>query len=173
MSNVLLNHIDAHGWLKLMWAGWNDVFRQKLGYERSYVGELMEARNAWAHQRAFTNDDAYRVATRRPACLGAISAGDQMAEAQEIGQKLRLRFEAESKKAKKDTGPLKEGVPRPATKPGLKPWRLVVEPTPTWRAGATCQAEFTRPVRYSPDAPRRSIRTRASSSGARISPRGC
>ncbi|NLE53142.1 MAG: ATP-binding protein, partial [Chloroflexi bacterium] len=137
--------IDAHGWLKLMWAGWNDVFRQKLGYaERSYVSELMEARNAWAHQRAFTNDDAYRVADTASRLLGAISAGDQMAEAQEIGQELlRLRFEAESKKAKKDTGPLKEGVPRPATKPGLKPWRLVVEPHPDVASGRYMQAEFT------------------------------
>ena len=145
VEQSLLNHIDAHGWLKLMWAGWNDVFRQKLGYaERSYVSELMEARNAWAHQRAFTNDDAYRVADTASRLLGAISAGDQMAEAQEIGQELlRLRFEAESKKAKKDTGPLKEGVPRPATKPGLKPWRLVVEPHPDVASGRYMQAEFT------------------------------
>src|SRR5690606_32640027 len=106
--------------------------------------ELMEARNAWAHQRAFTNDDAYRVADTASRLLGAISAGDQMAEAQEIGQELlRLRFEAESKKAKKDTGPLKEGVPRPATKPGLKPWRLVVEPHPDVASGRYMQAEFT------------------------------
>lgn len=145
VERALLDHIDAHGWLKLMWAGWNDVFRQKLGYvERSYVSELMEARNDWAHQRAFTNDDAYRVADTAARLLGAISAGDQMAEAQEIGQELlRLRYEAESRKAKKDTGPLDEGVPPPVTKPGLKPWRLVVEPHPDVASGRYIQAEFT------------------------------
>ena len=63
VEETLLAHIDAHGWLNLMWRRWNDVFREKLGHaERSYISELMEARNAWAHQRAFSNDDAYRVA---------------------------------------------------------------------------------------------------------------
>mgnify|MGYP001500515138 CR=1 FL=1 len=145
VEQALLEHVDAHGWLKLMWAGWNDVFRQKLGFaERSYVSELMEARNDWAHQRAFTNDDAYRVADTASRLLGSISAGEQMAEAQEIGQELlRLRFEAESKKSKKDTGPLEEGVPRPATKPGLKPWRHVVQPHPDVASGHYMQAEFT------------------------------
>src|SRR5690606_14238355 len=145
VDEALLEHSDAHGRLKLMWAGWNDVFRQKLGHvERSYVSELMDARNDWAHQRAFTNDDAYRVADTASRLLGSISAGEQMAEAQEIGQELlRLRFEAESKKSKKDTGPLDEGVPRPATKSGLKPWRHVVEPHPDLASGRYMQAEFT------------------------------
>jgi len=145
VEQSLLAHIDAHGWLKLMWAGWNEVFRQKLGHaERSYVSELMDARNDWAHQRAFTNDDAYRAADTASRLLGAISAGAQMAEAQAIGQELlRLRFEAETKKAKKDTGPLEEGVPRPATKPGLKPWRHVVQPHPDVASGRYMQAEFT------------------------------
>ena len=170
VDEALLEHIDAHGWLKLMWAGWNDVFRQKLGFaERSYVSELMEARNDWAHQRAFTNDDAYRVADTASRLLGSISAGAQMAEAQEIGQELlRLRFEAESKKAKKDRSA--QGCAAPRLKPGLKPWRHVATAS---RCGewALYAGEFTADLSQVLGKRRPSIRTCASSSGAPISPR--
>lgn len=39
---------------------WNDVFRRTLGAaERSLLSELR--RNTWAHQQAFSSDDAYRA----------------------------------------------------------------------------------------------------------------
>ncbi|HMN11516.1 MAG TPA: DUF499 domain-containing protein [Bellilinea sp.] len=144
VEEMLLAHVDAHGWLNLMWRRWNEVFREKLGFaERSYISELMEARNAWAHQRAFSNDDAYRVADTAARLLGAISAGDQMAEVQIISQDLlRLRYEAQAQKSKKVTGPL-EDDDRRTTTPGLKPWRQVVQPHPDVASGRYMQAEFT------------------------------
>jgi len=134
--------IDTHGWLKLMWNQWNDVFREKLGFsERNYVSELMTARNDWAHQKSFTNDDAYRVADTATRLLQAIGAPRQAEIAQEIGQELlRLRYDSEAKKAKKKTGPLSE--PPTTTAPGLKPWRLVVQPHPDVASGRYIQAEF-------------------------------
>ena len=45
-----------------MWESWNDVFRLTLGpAERSLVSELRDHRNRWAHQEAFSSDDAYRA----------------------------------------------------------------------------------------------------------------
>ncbi|PZN07107.1 MAG: hypothetical protein DIU69_12190, partial [Bacillota bacterium] len=50
--------------LKLMWNTWNDVFKHTLGHaERSFVSELREWRNRWAHQEPFSSDDTYRGQT--------------------------------------------------------------------------------------------------------------
>ena len=55
-------HWDAAALLTVMWNRWNDVFKKTLGHaERSLVSELRDARNNWAHQQAFSGDDAYRV----------------------------------------------------------------------------------------------------------------
>ncbi|NDJ76830.1 MAG: ATP-binding protein [Chloroflexi bacterium] len=140
---TLLEHVDSQGWLNLMWRRWNEVFRDKLGHaERSYVSELLEARNAWAHQRAFSNEEAYRVADTATLLLKAVTAGDQALAVQEIAQDLlRLRYEAQAKKSKKQTAPLDE---QPSTTlPGLKPWRQVVQPHPDVASGRYMQAEFT------------------------------
>jgi len=54
--------------LKGMIGTWNDVWRSHLGYlERSYVSEIREVRNRWAHQDTFSDDDAVRAidTTRR------------------------------------------------------------------------------------------------------------
>lgn len=143
-EDTLLAQLDVHGWLNLMWRRRNEVFSQKLGHaERAYISLLMDARNKWAHQAAFSNDDAYHVADTGARLLGAISAGDQMAEVQAIGQDLlRLRYEAQAQKSKKVTGPLREDEPR-TTMPGLKPWRQVVQPHPDVASGRYMQAEFT------------------------------
>jgi hypothetical protein len=73
--------------------------------------------------------------------LRAISAADEAAAVQEIAQDLlRLRYESEAQKARKVTGPL--GEEKLTTKPGLKPWRLVVQPHPDVASGRYLQAEF-------------------------------
>ncbi len=46
----------------MLWDQWNQVFSRTLGFsERSIVSELRETRNKWAHQNAFSSDDAYRA----------------------------------------------------------------------------------------------------------------
>lgn len=65
---------DAYNLLTVMWEQWNDVFRQELGlFERSLVSELREYRNLWAHQAAFTEDDAYRVLDTVQRLLAAVN----------------------------------------------------------------------------------------------------
>lgn len=144
-EQAALDNIDLQGWLNLMIRKWNDVFKNKLGHvERSYVGELLSARNTLAHpteKNAFTNDAAYRVADTAARLLLAISAPNEAQIAQNIAQELlRLRFEAEQKASKKTTTPLSEAPT--TTAPGLRPWRLVVKPHPDVASGRYIQAEF-------------------------------
>ena len=76
----LLAALDTHGCLHLMWRRWNDIFQAKLGHTaRSYVSELIGARNNWAHQAAFGNDEAYRIADTAARLLKMVTAPDQAA----------------------------------------------------------------------------------------------
>ena len=55
-------HWDSQAILKAMVDNWQGVFRFVLGHvERSYVGELLDVRNMWAHEKPFTSDDVYRA----------------------------------------------------------------------------------------------------------------
>src|SRR3990172_4120740 len=66
---------DAAPLLKLMWDGWNEVFRRILGQsERTLVSELRDVRNRWAHQENFSSDDADRALDSMARLLTAISA---------------------------------------------------------------------------------------------------
>ncbi|MGI8642571.1 MAG: Swt1 family HEPN domain-containing protein, partial [Thermomicrobiales bacterium] len=50
--------LDAQALLKLMRQQWNAVFAGVLGsFERNLVHELIDTRNDWAHQAAFSIDD--------------------------------------------------------------------------------------------------------------------
>jgi predicted AAA+ superfamily ATPase len=139
---ALLKALDTQGCLNLMIRRWNEVFQDKLGHVgRSYVSEMIEARNTWAHQGALSNDEAYRIADTAARLLKMVSAAKEAAVVDEIGRELlRLRFEAEAKKAKKDTGPL--ATPAVTTLAGLKSWREVVQPHPDVASGRYIQAEF-------------------------------
>src|SRR5688572_25686974 len=56
------NVADPAFLLKAMGDSWQMVFRHVLGHaERSYVSEVREFRNSWAHQSTFSTDDAERA----------------------------------------------------------------------------------------------------------------
>ncbi len=140
-DQALLVALDTQACLNLMWRRWNEVFQDKLGHVgRSYVSEMISARNTWAHQGAFTNDEAYRIADTAARLLKMVTAPEQAAQIGEIARSLlRLRFEAEAEKVKRET------VAQPAeatTLTGLKPWREVVQPHPDVAGGRYIQAEF-------------------------------
>ncbi|MFQ5401743.1 MAG: DUF499 domain-containing protein [Anaerolineae bacterium] len=140
--NTLIGKLDAQNILNLMWRRWNEVFQGKLGHiGRSYVSELISARNDWAHQKAFNNDQAYRVADTAGRLLKMVSAGEEAALVEQIAADLlRLRFNAEAQKAKKAAEEQK--TPEVTTLAGLKPWREVVNPHPDVASGRYLQAEF-------------------------------
>jgi hypothetical protein len=107
---------------------------------RSYVSEMIEARNNWAHQATFSNDEAYRIANTAARLLQMVTAPEQAAYVGDIARDLlRLRFEAEAEKARKETVTKKVEV---TTLVGLKPWREVVQPHLDVAGGRYIQAEF-------------------------------
>ena len=72
---VSIDEWDAHALLSVMWDQWNAVFRQHLSlFERSLVAELRAFRNRWAHQRAFSFDDTYRLLDSVQRLLSRIDA---------------------------------------------------------------------------------------------------
>jgi uncharacterized protein len=141
-DDALLEALDVHNCFHLMWRRWNEVFQDKLGHVgRSYVSEMIEARNNWAHQAGFTSDEAYRIADTAARLLKMVSAAEQAAEVDEIARALlRQRFEAEAERARKKTT-VEEGM-KITTLKGLAPWREVVQPHPDVASGRYIQAEF-------------------------------
>lgn len=129
---------DVAALLKVMWDAWNEVFKRTLGFtERSLVSELREWRNKWAHQEAFSADDAYRVLDSAARLLSAISA-PQAEELERMKlELLRVRFDKEVRAERRKVGPLVE-----AATGGLKPWREVITPHPDVASGRYQQAEF-------------------------------
>jgi predicted AAA+ superfamily ATPase len=126
--------------LSVTWFGWNDVFRRILGPgERTLVQELRGARNDWAHQKAFTSDDAYRALDSVARLLTAISAPQAQEVEQAKGELLRLRFDEQvrAEKRKMATGPIESQASH-----NLKPWREVVSPHKDVASGRYQQAEF-------------------------------
>ena len=89
---------DVAALLKLMWDTWNDVFRVILGpAERGFVGELRGHRNRWAHQEAFSGDDAYRALDTAHRLLTAVSAA-QAADVEKLKMELlRVRFDEQAR----------------------------------------------------------------------------
>jgi len=131
---------DVAALLKLMWETWNTVFRKTLGpAERGIVGELRGHRNRWAHQDAFSSDDADRALDSAERLLAAVSAA-QADEVRKIKMELRRTvFDEQSRgERRKTTGSLIES----AASAHLKPWREVVTPHKDVASGRYQQAEF-------------------------------
>jgi len=134
-------HLDAHLILTTMWKQWNQVFRNTLGQsERSYVSELRDVRNKWAHQKPFTYEDTYRALDTIQRLLIAVSASEEAEQVNNMAQEtMRVRFdEIRRNQTRKKAAAAIEGTP----KEGLKPWREVVTPHPDVQKGKYEQAEF-------------------------------
>ncbi|MDX2181398.1 MAG: Swt1 family HEPN domain-containing protein [Bryobacteraceae bacterium] len=140
LGKKAISEWDAAGLLKLMWEGWNDVFRRTLGpAERSLVSELRDLRNKWAHQQTFSGDDAYRALDSSGRLLTAVSS-PQSDEIEKMKMELlRLRFDEQVRSEKRKTaGTAIESV----AAAHLKPWREVITPHKDVASGRYQQAEF-------------------------------
>lgn len=131
---------DAAAQLKLMWEGWNEVFRKTLGpAERSFVNELRDVRNRWAHQRKFSSDDAYRALDTASRLLAAVSSPQSDDVEKLKTELLRVRFDEQMRgERRRTTGTAIESEKSRA----LTPWREVVSPHPDVATGRYQQAEF-------------------------------
>lgn len=131
---------DVAALLKLMWEGWHEVFRRTLGQaDRTLVSELREHRNRWAHQEAFSSDDAYRALDSVARLLASVSAPEADEVEKAKMELLRLRFDEQVRSEKrKSAGSAIES----AVTGQLKPWREVVNPHRDVASGRYQQAEF-------------------------------
>lgn len=131
---------DPHVLLSAMWNQWNNIFARTLGHaERSLVSELRDIRNRWAHNEAFSGNDAYRALDSVGRLLAAVSA-PQAAEVEQMRMDLlRMQFD-EQRRAEMRKASFVPTESKPQG--GLLPWREVVTPHPDVSSGKYQQAEF-------------------------------
>ena len=132
--------MDVAGLLRIMWESWNEVYRNTLGHaERSLVSELREVRNRWAHQEAFSSDDAYRALDSTHRLLAAVSASETTEVESMKMELLRVRFDEQARTQRRRSA----GTPiESQAAGGLAPWREVVSPHQDVASGRYQQAEF-------------------------------
>jgi uncharacterized protein len=133
---------DVQFLLKALWNEWNMVFRNVLGQsERTLVSELRDIRNRWAHQEAFSSDDAYRALDSTHRLLSAVSAAREAEAVDKAKQELlRARYEEQARRTQRRAAAVAPVEGRPAA--GLRPWREIVMPHPDVASGRYQQAEF-------------------------------
>lgn len=87
--------------LSVMWDEWNQVFRKRLGFlERSFVSELREFRNRWAHQEQFDFEDCYRILDTSQRLLKAIDSADRAERLRQVQRELMRNYvQAEARAA--------------------------------------------------------------------------
>lgn len=116
--------------------GWYP-FNESLGRAgESFAIELREARNTWAHNGSFSDDDAYRTLDTAERLMRLIGSGTEADEVQTIKRNLR-RVTAD----KDDKKVLKAAVDNPEAT-GLKPWREVLPPHDDVATGNFASSEF-------------------------------
>src|SRR3990170_1164593 len=131
---------DTQALLTLVWEQWNGVFSKTLGRaERTLVSELRDIRNKWAHQEAFSTDDAYRALDSATRLLTAVSASEADDVEKMKMELLRVRFDEQVRGEKRRNAGT--AIESQATG-GLKPWREVVNPHKDVASGRYQQAEF-------------------------------
>ena len=119
--------------LKAGWYPFDDAIG-RVG--QGYCKELREARNDWAHNKSFSDDDAYRAldtAERLLVAIGAPSVADEV-KAIRLGLR-RLTADKDDRKVLK----LAAVTPESA---GLRPWREVLAPHEDVATGNFQAAEF-------------------------------
>ena len=129
-------HWDAQLLLLTLFHNWNTIFQNFLGHaERSYVSELRNIRNEFAHQKSFSVEDTLRTLDTAQRLLTAVSA---QVQAKKIGvmhtELMRTLFQ-EKKHHKTTTLKTKANNK-------LKSWRDVVTPHTDVASGNYEQAEF-------------------------------
>jgi predicted AAA+ superfamily ATPase len=119
--------------LKKGWYPFDDAIgRVGQGYSK----ELREARNDWAHNKPFSDDDAYRcldTAERLLASIGAPAIADEV-KAIRLGLR-RITADKDDRKVLKSAALTPESA-------GLRPWREVLRPHDDVATGNFQAAEF-------------------------------
>jgi predicted AAA+ superfamily ATPase len=140
LANKGIGEFDVSPLMKLMWDTWNDVFKRTLSFsQRSLVSEVRDWRNKWAHQQAFSSDDADRALDSMERLLAAVSAGPESEEVRRMKLELRRLVTDEQVRGERRRSaalPL-EGAGTP-----LRPWRDLITPHADVAGGNYQSAEF-------------------------------
>jgi hypothetical protein len=126
---------DVLVWMHVLLGGWNDLFSHVLSPgHRSYLYELKDIRNEWAHQKPLSFDNTYRAYDNAELFLSAINSpfAEKVKELKE-----QLQYEHFAKPAKRKVVKIKTDP-----KSSLQPWRSIIAPHPDVREGRFSQAEF-------------------------------
>jgi predicted AAA+ superfamily ATPase len=133
--------LDTAAMLVIMDREWRDLFSDRLGKShRAIVNEVIDIRNRWAHQEAFSNEDTDRALDSVTRLLRAVGAVKEADAADEIKHELRrATFDRKvyNERRKEAYQPIEGTAPT-----GLKPWRDVVTPHPDVASGNYQEAEF-------------------------------
>jgi hypothetical protein len=116
---------------------WSDAFQADLGKAgRSYVNELSDVRNRWAHQESFTLDSTYRAFDTMTRLLEMVAAPERV-ETADMARKIMGEINEQSKASQPALMQTASGASA-----SLKPWREVATPHPDVASGKFQQAEF-------------------------------
>lgn len=131
---------DTQLLLQVMINFWKAGFESTLGKNgRNMVGELVDIRNRWAHQKPFNTADALRALDTVQRLLNAISNENAQEVEKHHYEVMRNRFEDQTRQeSKKLDRATIEGRPDS----GLKPWREVATPHDDVCTGKFQVAEF-------------------------------
>lgn len=135
---------DVAVMLRVMAAGWNEIFRDYLGpIERSLVSEIRETRNRWAHMESFSEDDLDRALDSIGRLLTAVGAHVEGNRVDQAKHRLRRRRygsdQTAAASAEKPAEPVVK-APEPERRPMQPappdPAPVAVPPTPGVDGGA-------------------------------------
>ncbi|SBO44248.1 DUF499 domain-containing protein [Cyanobium sp. NIES-981] len=130
---------DVSVLLKLFMDHWAGVFKQQLSSsDRSYVSELLVARNRWAHQEAFSSDDTDRTLDTAARLLTSIAAPEPAETLRTMREELQQQVYADRARNRIRY----QSTTQNQVAPGLVPWREVITPHPDVISGKYQQAEF-------------------------------
>ena len=129
--------------LKGMKVTWNEVFVGRQSFPpivRSYVFELADVRNKWAHQESLSADDTERALDTMERLLEAFGNSDERSQIKKTRLSLRQLVieEASRSEFRKNAAKHTEGTPTA----GLVPWRDIITPHEDVQSGNFEQAEF-------------------------------
>ena len=131
---------DTAALLSIMLGNWQYCFSRTLGKaERSYVHELIDVRNEWAHQRSFSIDDTNRAIDTIKRLLEAMGAPQATLVDAQMQEVLRQRFDEMRRREQKAST---TSAIASEARAGLRSWRELVTPHPDVARGEFVQAEF-------------------------------
>lgn len=117
--------------------GWYPFNARLSRVQESYASELRDVRDAWAHHKPFSDDDAYRALDTAERLLLAVHAAPAADEVAKVRLNLR-RVTA----ARDDSRVLKAAAADNPESTGLRPWREVLQPHPDVATGNFQASEF-------------------------------